>query len=131
MSEDEKGFVINDRRGAARDDATGTPPEAVTEKIEEAKDNGHTADAPGQFPPIDFISFISSLAATALMQLGEKVTADQPEMKDLAGAKQMIDLLELLQVKTKGNLEKEESDVLESILYNLRLRYVREATGKR
>ena len=81
-------------------------------------------------PPIDFVAFISSLAATALMHLGEKLGPEQPDMpKDLPAAKQMIDLLELLKEKTRGNLEQGESEVLENLLYNLRMRFVRETGG--
>ena len=81
---------------------------------------------------VDFIAFISSLAATALMHFGEKLSPDQPDgMKNLDAAKQMIDLLDLMKVKTNGNLDKEELDMLENILYNLKMRYVMESTGKR
>ena len=81
-----------------------------------------------ELPPIDFIAFISSLAATALLHLGERLTTEQPKDEtDLPAAKQMIDLLELLKVKTKGNLEPRESEALENLLYNLRVRYLKEA----
>ncbi len=80
-----------------------------------------------ELPPVDFVAFISSLAATALLHLGENLGQEQPQVpKDLPAAKQMIDLLELLKEKTKGNLEKGESDALENMLYNLRLRYIKE-----
>jgi hypothetical protein len=83
-----------------------------------------------ELPPIDFVAFISSLAATALLHLGEKLAPDQPDGdKDIPAAKQMIDLLELLKEKTKGNLTEGESDVLENLLYNLRVRYLKE-TGR-
>ena len=85
----------------------------------------------GELPPVDFISFVGSLGASALMYLGEKVAPDQPEgLKDLHGAKQMIDLIALLEEKTKGNLTEDESHMMQSLLYNLRMRYVREAEKK-
>jgi len=128
MSEEEKGFEVNDRRkanveGGQQDvDAAAASHEEKVSNIEE----------PGEMQAIDFIAFISSLAATALMHLGEKLSPDQPEdMKNLMAAKQMIDLLDLLKVKTKGNLAKEEIDMLDNILYNLRMRYVMETTGKK
>jgi len=128
MSE-EKGFEVNDRRKAT---AEGAVPDAGAAGA--AKEEGHTEthEEPGDMQAIDFIAFISSLAATALMHLGEKISPDQPDdMKNLMAAKQMIDLLDLLKVKTKGNLAKEETDMLENILYNLRMRYVMETTGKK
>jgi hypothetical protein len=128
MSE-EKGFEVNDRR---KTNVEGGEPEAGAAGA--AKEEEHIREIKGEddMQPIDFIAFISSLAATALMHLGEKLSPDQPDgMKNLAGAKQMIDLLDLLKAKTSGNLAKEEIDMLDNILYNLRMRYVMETTGKR
>jgi len=128
MSE-EKGFEVNDRRKAA---AEGAVPEAGTAGAAKEEERVREIKGEGDMPAIDFIAFISSLAATALMHLGEKLSPDQPDgMKNLDAAKQMIDLLDLLKVKTKGNLDKEEIDMLENILYNLKMRYVMETTGKR
>ena len=71
---------------------------------------------------------MTATLATALLHLGEKLAPDQPEgNKDLPAAKQMIDLLELLKEKTRGNLAAGESDALENLLYNLRVRYLKEA----
>ena len=85
-------------------------------------------DEKGGHLPIDFISFIGSLGATCLMYLGETVSPDQPEgTKDLKAAKQMIDLLDLLKAKTEGNLDKDEAASLDNLLYNLRVRFVKEA----
>jgi len=127
MSED-KGFEVNDRRKAS---AEGGQPEANTVGAEH-EEKVRTIEEPGDMQSIDFIAFISSLAATALMHFGEKLSPDQPDgMKNMDAAKQMIDLLDLLKVKTTGNLDKEELDMLENILYNLKMRYVMETTGKR
>ena len=127
MSE-EKGFEVNDRRKAG---AEGGEPD-VNAAASSHEAHAGTHEEQGDMPPIDFVAFISSLAATALMHLGEKLSPDQPDgMKNLSAAKQMIDLLDLLKVKTSGNLAKEETDMLDNILYNLRMRYVMETTGKR
>jgi hypothetical protein len=127
MSE-EKGFEVNDRRKAAMEG--GGPEEGAAGAAKE--EERASVNEEGDMQPIDFIAFISSLAATALMHLGEKLSPDQPDgMKNLAGAKQMIDLLDLLKTKTSGNLAQEETAMLENILYNLRMRYVMETTGKR
>jgi hypothetical protein len=129
MAED-KGFEINDRRKAAAADAPADTPRAET-----AFGGLNEGTAPGntdEFPAVDFISFVGSLAATALMHMGEKFSPEQPDdMKDLAAARQMIDLIDLLKVKTKGNLTEDESKMIETMLYNLKMRYVQEsASGK-
>jgi hypothetical protein len=74
---------------------------------------------------VSFASFLVSLGRTALEHLG-----DMPETEpraDLDLARQTIDLLAILQDKTKGNLDAEETRLLESMLYELRMRYVKRA----
>jgi hypothetical protein len=64
------------------------------------------------------------------MHLGELPNPmTQKREKDLAAAKQMIDLLGMLQAKTRANLTDEEERLLQQLLFDLRLRYVRE-TGR-
>ena len=75
--------------------------------------------------PIDFTTFILSLSSSAVIHLG---LAPHPEhtdcCKNLPMAKQTIDILVLLQEKTKGNLTGEEERMLADLLYNLRMSYV-------
>jgi len=75
--------------------------------------------------PVTFGTFVVSLASSAAFALGE---APHPEsgqtQRDLPLAKQTIDLLALLQEKTRGNLNDEEQKLLEAVLYDLRLRFV-------
>lgn len=76
-------------------------------------------------PVIDFATFVLSLSTSALMHLG---AMPGPEGVDhevsLALAKQTIDILSLLEQKTRGNLSGEEERLLQEILVDLRLRYV-------
>jgi hypothetical protein len=58
------------------------------------------------------------------MHLGEIAEPGQPQIPDLPAAKQMIDLLGILRDKTKGNLDAAEDQLLASMLYDLRMRYV-------
>ena len=99
------------------------------------KDEG-SADAiedemPDQDPdvPIDFSTFILSLSTSAAYHLG---LAPHPENGstncNLPMAKQTIDILNVLQEKTKGNLTGEEERLLAEILYNLRMAFVRESS---
>ena len=127
MSE-EKSFEVNDRR---KTNAEGSQQDVNEEAVSHGE-RVNVHEEAGDMQAIDFIAFISSLAATSLMHLGEKLSPDQPDgMKNLSAAKQMIDLLDLLKVKTNGNLTQDETDMLENILYNLRMRFVMETTGKR
>src|SRR5204863_8498333 len=74
---------------------------------------------------IDFISVLFSYVQTALIYLGEAEDPTQKEsLENLPGAKQMIDILELMQEKTKGNLDDQEKQYLESALFDLRMRYM-------
>jgi hypothetical protein len=87
------------------------------------------ADEPrgaGEAPPIDFSTFLLSLSTTALYQLGlvPDPETGQPATPNPLLARQTIDTLEMLQVKTRGNLEPDEVKLFESLLYELRMRYV-------
>jgi hypothetical protein len=82
-------------------------------------------------PNINFPSFILSLAATAAVHFGDRLEpgTSEPAEVDLVAAGQMIDILALLEEKTRGNLTAEERQLLETVLYELRLRFV-EAQGE-
>jgi len=81
---------------------------------------------------LDFSTFVISLATSAQVGMG---TVPHPEtnqsVQNLPAAKQMVDILALLQEKTKGNLTDEESSLLEQVLYNLRIHYVRAVEGQK
>jgi hypothetical protein len=85
-------------------------------------------------PALSFISFVLSLASTAAIHFGDlpdPISGDRAEV-NLDGAAQMIEILALLDVKTRGNLTAEERQVLEQVLYELRLRFVEaKGAGKR
>lgn len=71
--------------------------------------------------PISFGAFLVSLGRTALEHIGDPQKAD--DRTDLDMARQTIDLLAILQIKTRGNLDQEEEKLLESMLDELRVRY--------
>ena len=81
---------------------------------------------------LSFTAFIVSLASTAAIHLGDLADPQtgQKLEPNLEGAAQMIEILTLLEEKTRGNLTAEERQVLEQILYELRLRFV-EASGEK
>jgi len=81
-------------------------------------------------PQLSFTAFVLSLASTAAIHFGDlpdPISGEQAE-QNLDGAAQMIEILALLELKTRGNLTAEEREVLNQVLYELRLRFV-EATG--
>lgn len=83
--------------------------------------------ATSTLPAINFATFILSLNSSALAQLGlvaDPVTDEKG--KNLPLAKQTIDLLSMLQEKTRGNLDPDEAAMLKTILYDLRILYVKE-----
>lgn len=84
-------------------------------------------------PGISFAGFIISLATTAAVHFGDVADPSTGErhQPDLTAAHQMIDLIALLQDKTKGNLTPEESKLVEDLLYELRMRYVQAQQGER
>ncbi|OGL42913.1 MAG: hypothetical protein A2042_01855 [Candidatus Schekmanbacteria bacterium GWA2_38_11] len=80
------------------------------------------------FPEIDFSSFIISLGTQAMMHLGEiPDPLSRKKEKNLSLAKQTIDLLAMIQEKTKGNLTIQEEQLIENLLYELRIKYVKES----
>ncbi len=77
-------------------------------------------------PPVSFSTFILSLNTSALVHLGKIPDPITKEKKvDLVLARHTIDTLDMLKEKTRGNLTKEEENLLESILYELRILYVK------
>ena len=87
------------------------------------------SDQPSE-PELSFTAFVLSLASTAAIHFGDlrDPQTGQPSELNLDGAAQMIEILALLDQKTKGNLTAEEHQLLGQVLYELRLRFV-EASG--
>jgi hypothetical protein len=89
--------------------------------------SGKAAPEGASLPAIDFSTFIMSLNASALVHLG---IIDDPvsgkKTKNLPLGKQTVDMLKMLQEKTRGNLTEEEDKLLQGILYDLKIAYVRQ-----
>lgn len=139
MSDEKKDFEVKDRRifseenreNEAQDKAQSTEsaPE-VEEQPSSSAEKPRAAEARREapLPEINFATFVVSLNASALLHLG---AIEDPETgqtnKNLAMAKQTIDILSLLEQKTEGNLTNEEKNLLKNILYDLRIIYVKES----
>jgi hypothetical protein len=120
-------FTVTDRRAF---DPSGEPksepsaePSALSDKPAQAP--RPAPEPPRALPPADFATLVLSLGSSAVMYLGQ---SDEPDGKkpprNLPMAKHAIDLLTVLEEKTKGNLSSDEGQILESLLFDLRLRYV-------
>jgi hypothetical protein len=82
-------------------------------------------------PSIDFSTLVLSLATSAMVHMGLVPEAEgSPVEKNLALAHQSIDTLAMLQDKTRGNLSAEETKLLQSVLYELRMSYVKARDAK-
>ena len=130
MSEEKKDFVVKDRRmftqdGDEKDEtdvekeekaAPQTDEKAAAQESQEQATAGDQEEE-AQFPEINFPTFIASLNASALFHLGliEDPSTGQ-KTKNLPMAKQTIDILNMLESKTEGNLTPEEENMLKNIL---------------
>jgi len=130
MSEEEKGFILKDRRAF---DERGELKEEVEEKEERTKEappktepQAEEPEARPPLPEVNFNSLIFSLSSSALLHLGEIADPQTGrKKKDLQLAKHSIDTIAMLKDKTRGNLTEEEERFLDSILTDLRWRYVK------
>ncbi len=78
-----------------------------------------------QIPSVDFTTFILSLSTAAYMGLGVVPVEENSSLKvDLDMAKMNIDFLELIRQKTKGNLTEQEVQLLDQLLFELRLKFI-------
>ena len=131
MSDESKqGFVIKDKRrfeadGAARDGETkdsATPNSAFV-----LKESAESKARPAETAAIDFSSFIMSLATQTLMQLGEVKPPEGVKIPiDVESARQSIEVIAMLEEKTRGNLEPHEDKLVEEILHTLRLHFLKQ-----
>jgi len=120
-----EGFTVKDKRAF---DSQGK----IKEEFEKAKKQkvGEKRKTFTPLPEINFSSFLLSLSSSALLHLGEIADPQTGEKKkDLALAKQSVDIVALLKEITKGNLTQEEENLLDHLLYDLRMRFV-QATEK-
>jgi len=136
---DESGTIkVEDRRtfGTQRnsDEDGGSEASSHGPTEEQRRVGKDEAEPCGETRPsmskIDFATFVLSLASSASMHMGDM---PHPETggttKNLPMAKESIDILGVLQEKTRGNLTDEEDHLLTEILYDLRLRYVSVCKG--
>lgn len=95
----------------------------------EKKEEIQKPDA-AQVPEVDFMNFITSLSLQSLISLGE-IESPFTEKKEvnIKQARFLIDTLDMIKQKTEGNLTEEESKVLDTMLYELKMKYVQKSKG--
>jgi hypothetical protein len=83
-------------------------------------------------PVIDFYTFVLSLGSSVLIHLGDAPHPEtgEPAERNLPLAQQTIEILAMLQQKTRGNLSDEEARLLDQLLLDLKLRYVEASKRK-
>ena len=131
--EKNRGFTVQDRRrfspeGEAKPDQPRDQPaapqasEAKPDEPAHPREQARRADNP---PEVTFSTFVVGLSTQALAALGEIPDPVSGERsRDLHAAQQLIDIIGMLQEKTRGNLDREEGGLIEAILFDLRMKYV-------
>jgi hypothetical protein len=151
--EQKKGFKVEDRRrfsseGELKPEHRGPEqPQAQSSTGEHAQDaptaasrgeapsraqEAHASKAFSQHreaaPEITFATFVVGLSTQALVHLGELPDPHTNQSAaDLPAAQQLIDIIAMLETKTRGNLDRDEQAMLEAILFDLRMKYVERA----
>jgi hypothetical protein len=127
MDDDSKGYTFTDKRGENSEDSS--PQQQGSVKQPDRPENGTDKSS---LSGIDFPTLIMSFASAAMISLGRVPDPATGQVsKDLALAQQNIDIISLLQEKTKGNLLPEEVNLIEGILYELRISYVEAKKGEK
>ncbi len=116
--------MVRDKRGQSRE-------EPVSEPVAAASSPSPSDSKPVPVgPQLSFSTFVLSLGTSALMLMGEQLSPENPALPvNLPQAKEVIDILLILQEKTEGNLTEEETNVLRDMLYTLEMKYVGLASG--
>lgn len=132
MSDEDPGFRVIDRRGGGGSEATPPPAEKAEpphsgEAPQEAAPRADAAPRSATpLPKLDFATFVFSLSTSGFYHLGlvPDPSTGQPGEKNVELARQTVETLEILEEKTRGNLDADETRLLQSLLYELRMRFV-------
>jgi hypothetical protein len=130
-----KGFKVTpegDLREEAEDSPERSPQRAPSQRAADTMGRtpspGVPHDATEAASGATFLDLVGMLATNAMLQLGDMPNpASGERLENLQAVQDMIAFLEILQQKTKGNLSEQEGEVLEQVLYDLRMRYMAKA----
>ena len=133
----DKSFIIRDKRifgetGDVRQDGESEPEAKPAEMQAEPEQLSSVTESPESereeaFPEVNFVNFVLSLSTTAMYHFGDfPDPVSQKAQRNLTAAKQTIDILGMLRSKTEGNLDDDEKSLMDGLLFELRMRYVKE-----
>jgi hypothetical protein len=126
MDQEPKGFKVTDRRGITPDDEA----DKRESRGEEQPTRTQEPEEEVFSTTLNFSTFILSLTTSVLVSLGElpdPITKE--EVSNLPLARQTIGIIEILKEKTTGNLSEEEDRLINTVLYDLRMKYVTSASA--
>ena len=133
MEEEKKdsGFVVKDKRLFDESGKERSQEEAQSaiaeEKPKVQKSSPTETKQESDYPQVTFTNFVLSLSTSALFHFGDFPDPEGGKTeKNLPAAKQTIDILDMLNEKTKGNLDENEKNLIQGALYELKMRYVKE-----
>jgi hypothetical protein len=127
----DSGFVVKDKR-LFGEDAEPRPqdeqPVATQDKKEKPPEKPKkVSEQEPDYPPVNFTNFILSLSTSALYHFGDFPDLEGGKtQKNLPAVKQTIDILDMLLVKTKNNLDENESQLIQQVIYELKMRFIKE-----
>ncbi|MDO9559224.1 MAG: DUF1844 domain-containing protein [Syntrophales bacterium] len=133
----DKSFIIRDKRifgetGDVRQDGESEAEAKPAEMQAEPEQLSSVTESPESereeaFPEVNFVNFVLSLSTTAMYHFGDfPDPVSQKAQRNLTAAKQTIDILGMLRSKTEGNLDDDEKSLMDGLLFELRMRYVKE-----
>jgi hypothetical protein len=126
--QEEQEFKVTDKRGFREDAVPNASEPADAASKTEASPETETPpkqEPEASGPPIDFPSYLLSYYTQGLVLLGEVPNPyTNKKEEDLESARNIIDILTMLEQKTKGNLSSDEGKLLESVLYELRMKFM-------
>jgi hypothetical protein len=145
----EPGFIIKDKRlfdetGVPRKEPSAEPNSEREKPAPESPIDDYETEKPASsmkeqsepqnesfLPEINFANFILPLSTTVMYHLGDfPDPVTNKSVKNLQAAKHTIDMIGMLKSKTEGNLDDHEKNLMDGILFELRMRYVKEAGNK-
>ena len=122
---DRRSFGVDGARREVSPEEAKAPETRPKPASAEADRAGRDTEEDFAEGPTGFDTLVSYLSTTAMFQLGLLPgPAGEPIPVDLANARRTIDLLEILQQKTRGNLTPDEAKLLDDVIYDLRLSFV-------
>jgi len=128
LNNEEKGYTIKDKRFSAISEEEKMQDSDIKKHKSEEKNGSSSKKRESPIPEINFATFILSLSSSAMLHFGDiEDPVSGKKERNLTIAKQTIDMIDMLREKTKGNLTKDEEGLMENILYELKIRYVKES----